>query len=384
MAINAHGKPLLPALTGLRFFAALAIFNVHFLPDLPAANGLIKYFFQALKLAGVSGVCMFFALSGFILAYSYENIAPNRESSVKFWASRFSRIYPVYLLGMLWFAPFILAHRYGVEHFAEATIKAFASFTSTALLVQAWFHPRFAISWNGPGWSLSVEAVFYLAFPFLAPRLRSLSPHGLLVAAAAALVVSAALSGIVPLLLPTWRYTDEFVLFNPLFHVPTFIFGASLGYYFPCSDKRMGTILSLPAFAAILVTALLSPFLPILMVHNSLFLPLFGVLFLGLARGGFGSRFLSLPVMVLLGESSYALYILQFSIGLTFLFFINGMAARDYFAGAGTIRTDSFAVYGALLIIANSISIFVFKRFESPLRVKLKTQFIRMFLNNPR
>jgi len=33
MANDFQGKPMLGALTGLRFFAALAIFNVHFLPD---------------------------------------------------------------------------------------------------------------------------------------------------------------------------------------------------------------------------------------------------------------------------------------------------------------------------------------------------------------
>lgn len=381
MAISAHGKPLLPALTGLRTFAALAIFNVHFLPDLPVSDGPLQHYYQALREAGSSGVCMFFALSGFILAYSYEKLTPHRESAVKFWASRFSRIYPVYFLGILWFSPFFLIHRYSSEIFSEATIKAIIAFIPTVMLVQAWLHPRAAIAWNGPGWSLSVEAAFYLLFPFIAPRLRTLSRRGLLNLAGVAVAVSATLSGVIPLF-SKWAYTDELVRFNPLFHLPTFLFGASLGYYFIQTrhQAEKGKYLSVVAMVAILGIALLSPSLPELMIHNSLFLPFFGMLFLDLARGGYGSRFLSSPVMVLLGESSYALYILQFSIALTFLFISNGMGARDYYADMKAMHSYSFASFAILLVIAYLISIFVFKMVESPLRIRLRCKIIDFFI----
>ena len=271
---------------------------------------------------------------------------------------------------MLWFAPFIVVHRYSAESIAQATLKAIASFSTTALLIQAWFHPRFAISWNGPGWSLSVEAAFYLIFPFLAPRLRALSSSGLLVMASLSVALSTALSLIVPRQFANWEYVNELVLFNPLFQIPTFVFGVSLGYYFLRTPERKqnATFVTVVALLAILGIGIVCPLLPMLVVHNSVFLPFFGLLFIGLARGGCGSRFLSRPSTVLLGEASYALYILQTSIGLTLAFLSRGMAPSDYFADSNVVH-GSFAVYFALLVIAIVISIFVFKTVESPLLV---------------
>jgi len=57
--------PELPALTGIRFFAASLVFAAHvtYLP------GMVKLpsFFDV----GESGVAVFFVLSGFILTYNY-------------------------------------------------------------------------------------------------------------------------------------------------------------------------------------------------------------------------------------------------------------------------------------------------------------------------
>jgi peptidoglycan/LPS O-acetylase OafA/YrhL len=51
---------------------------------------------------------------------------------------------------------------------------AIASFQLT--LTQAWI-PKAAVAWNGPAWSLSVEAFFYLLFPFILPKLESMSAN---------------------------------------------------------------------------------------------------------------------------------------------------------------------------------------------------------------
>lgn len=56
----------LPALTGLRIFAALAVFASHVGPPHGASNEL-KAFFES----GYMGVTLFFTLSGFVLAINY-------------------------------------------------------------------------------------------------------------------------------------------------------------------------------------------------------------------------------------------------------------------------------------------------------------------------
>jgi len=369
----------LRALTGLRLFAALAIFNVHFLPNLVGVPPEVQYCYDALRSAGVAGVSMFFALSGFILAYSYDSVLFNRTALRRFYVSRISRIYPVYMLGMLWFAPFILIHRFSVEGSHDAIIKSATSFLPTALLVQSWTHPRLAVSWNGPGWSLSVEAAFYLLFPFVAPTIRKMQTSAQLKIAGLALICSATMSIVFPIVCGGWRYIDEFVRFNPIFQIPTFVFGVALGGYYLNTkvDRVTPNILTVAALTGILMVVLVSPMLPRLLVHNTIFLPLFGMLFVGLARGGVGSRLLSHPIIVLLGESSYALYILQFSIGLTMLYIVNGFILQDYFSNMESIRASGFGSYWMLLLISSLISILVFKRFEAPLRERLRGALLR-------
>ena len=62
-----------------------------------------------------------------------------------------------------------------------------------------------------------------------------------------------------------------------------------------------------------IVGFLLIPRLPYPVLHNGLLVPLYCLLVVGLARGGgLVGAVLRHPVLVRLGESSYALYILQF------------------------------------------------------------------------
>src|SRR4029077_20783935 len=124
-------------------------------------------------------VCLFFLLSGFILAYTYSELAPGIRNYAKFWEARFARIYPVYLLSLLLALPFQLH---------TLTLK---SALAVILMVQAWnpLHPEMNGAWNYPAWSLSVEAFFYLCFPFVQTRIASMSRRLLLLLGAVALLV---------------------------------------------------------------------------------------------------------------------------------------------------------------------------------------------------
>src|SRR5207248_11685632 len=96
----------LKALTGLRFFPALLVVLYQFtLVSHAHIAGIVD--------CGFVGVSLFFVLSGFILAYNYLD-RPNahRFDRLTFWAARFARIYPVYLLAFVIAALPFFWHQY--------------------------------------------------------------------------------------------------------------------------------------------------------------------------------------------------------------------------------------------------------------------------------
>jgi peptidoglycan/LPS O-acetylase OafA/YrhL len=159
----------LPSLTGLRCFAALAVFVYHAVigPRIflqPVFNDTTLFLFNA---AGLNSISFFFVLSGFGLAWS----ARRREPAARFYWRRFLRIYPshfvVCVLAIA--AMLVTGATFDLHHVPEAF-----------LLLQPWL-PDVASSFgvNGVTWSLGCQAVFYLTFPLLFPLVRRIAPNRL-------------------------------------------------------------------------------------------------------------------------------------------------------------------------------------------------------------
>ena len=92
-------QPRLPALTSLRFLAALHVvmFHLHALKIYEGSG-----WYHRTALIGYVGVSLFYVLSGFILVYTYGG----RELKIgKFWQARFARVYPAYLFSLVLTAP---------------------------------------------------------------------------------------------------------------------------------------------------------------------------------------------------------------------------------------------------------------------------------------
>lgn len=369
----------LHALTGIRFFAALSIFNLHYFWFEHWGYHAPRWV-DALSEAQITGVCFFFLLSGFVLSYAYADNELTGAKRTSFWVNRFSRIYPVYFLALIWFAPFILTHRFATEPPHVAAAKAVASFVPALFLIQSWFHPRFAGAWNGPGWTLSVEAFFYLTFPFILRFLRRLSDSGKLIFAGFAILAGCALS-LADHWLPFHGQTfQEFIGFNPLFHVPSFLAGAALGLHFVRRkpSPRLGTWLCCAGFAAIFLIGAYSWILPPLLLKNAILLPAFGAVVYGLALGGLPARFFSLPFVVLLGESSYALYILQFSTVFTLFIFADRAGFHDYISiGQLDPRLSPPHFFLLALIFSITVSCLVFRFYETPVRRGIRQAYER-------
>ena len=151
----------LDSLTGLRFFAALAVFAVHlegafyFRSPYPAA---IHAFIQ-----GPTGVSFFFVLSGFVLAWSHRA----GDTASAFVRRRLARIGPLHVVtwGIM-----------GVILVALASRPSAGPAAASLALLTPWVPSYSAhLVMNIPSWSLGCELFFYLVFPVLYPRLAATS-----------------------------------------------------------------------------------------------------------------------------------------------------------------------------------------------------------------
>ena len=299
----------LDALTGLRFLAAFHVLLYHYAPGLGAQRA--PWLLHIVE-AGYAAVGLFYVLSGFILVAVYGGEELSGEGRRRFWIARFARVYPAYLLAALLWLPVVL-----IEGPApDATLGALV----TILGVQAWF-PSLATVWNFPAWSVSVEAFFYAVFPLALMRLRGFSRVGVWVllaatwaAAVAPPLIQIALSqGDGPGVVSPGSFAVNLVKYHPLVRLPEFLFGMGIGRLYATGWRpARWPALHLAAAALLVLTLACSDRIPYLLIHNGLLLPVYGALVIGLASSRSPlERLLAWGPMVLLGDASYSLYILQ-------------------------------------------------------------------------
>ena len=146
-------------LTFLRFITAIAIVVYHYGAAIaPFHFTAISFLFKQANL----GVSFFYVLSGFVMMLAYAHKAPI-NAKLFLW-NRLARIYPIYILALLAVCIFFF--------FVHASIYS-KDFTLSLFCLQAWV-PSAALSINKPGWSISVEALFYILFPFILSRCYAL------------------------------------------------------------------------------------------------------------------------------------------------------------------------------------------------------------------
>lgn len=372
----------LDALTGLRFFAALAVFAAHFftyelwVPHPIQALSSIRNGFTL-------SVYVFFILSGFILTIAYERMEsyePDWNARKKFWIARFARMYPVYLLAFVWFAPFILHHRFLTEPTGMATRKSLASGLTAVFLVQSWISDRFAVSWNGPAWTLSMETGFYLVFPWLLRGFSRLGTAALVLFATAMCLLSGWILGEPSLLANHLR--------NPIAGMPVFVLGILAARLYQrwhlLPQARIAMVFPIPAVLYIVAT--MAQWIPYSGILPCTLLILSMVcLIYGLASQAWPSRWLSRPTMMLLGEASYSFYVLQFPVYFTVLWIWLRFSARDLLTittAAGLLQQHWWG-FIMLLLINQTVALLAFLYIERPLRVALRKRLGARFVKEP-
>jgi peptidoglycan/LPS O-acetylase OafA/YrhL len=358
-------KPTLSALTGLRFFAAFDVVLYHF------AHAPMPHWAYPIKNVigtGYIAVSLFFLLSGFILSYSY--LAPDgalRGTPRNFYASRFARIYPAYLLGFLLAGPSNILISLRVNHLAVAVAKLVTGAFMVLTLQQAWT-PWTAWAWNFPAWSVSVEAFFYLLFPWLGVRLARIRPSACLPLAFGLWIISLVPATIFTLLKgpvgppQLGDHLQMAIEFTPLLRLPEFAIGILAGRAYTSGrlNRFGGKFLSSLTALAILAVVAFCPMIPAPLLAGGLLTPLFAFLIVTLASGkGYLDRLLSLSFIVLLGEASYGIYIFQVPI------------ASVLRVPPPLHSVSTLCFYCVALLVASVLS---FRFVESPLRIWIKNR----------
>ena len=300
-------------LTSIRFFAALYVALYHFVRPY-SAWGRLGTFMSA----GYIGVSYFFILSGFILTYTHaQEYQSGYGKPSRFYIARLARVYPVYLVSMILAAYVSRGEFHNPIHVAAYLIDL--------VMLQSW-SIRVVNFFNVPAWSLSTEVFFYLLFPFLVLRLRPSTRAK----AALGFATCWALALLAPLfclhVYPSASWHEEVArnapgvdqVFRvrrlPILAVPQFLAGISLGWFYlqrGLSD-RLSSILAATSVLSLGVCLFFSNHIPFILLHNGVLLPLYAMLLLGLCGHNWLARILSFAPLVLLGEASYALYLVHF------------------------------------------------------------------------
>lgn len=365
---SAPAPPRIPALTGVRFFAAMAVVLYHYWGDL--MPGVPKHrIFES----GFLGASFFFVLSGYILAHVYLNRDKPNVDWKKFYVARFARLYPAYALSLFIQFPLIGWELLRYRSANDRAFLALRTFGAHILLLQAWW-PDLVWRWNQPTWSISAEAFLYLLFPVLGIwSLRQGKPFRLMMLIGACYLLT--LAPAMGLLLhgagwdESWPRPNSFlfVSFAPIFRISEFMMGVFLSIlhrrvasvWTPRQMARLGRFAMYLGLATIAVAIFNGQWIPFILRYN-------GIADLGFAEVIFGlaaastllTRFLSQPFLVFLGEASYCIYILQSPI-------------MDYFR-LMIPRFHGPALFAAYLATLIASSILCFLYFSSPIRNRIR------------
>jgi peptidoglycan/LPS O-acetylase OafA/YrhL len=346
------------ALTSLRFFAALYVVFFHEFPGSQKNPAFILHFISL----GFVSVSFFFLLSGYILAIVY--LPRTKLETYSFGIARFARIYPLFFVTLLADTPFLFHQRTALYGIKPAIVKTFGTLVGNLSMLQAWT-ARLQYALNEPAWSLSVEAVFYASFPLIGRALWRLHGRSLWFTATALY-----LGGQLAVWLLTVPLHMGELKFNPLLHLSTFSLGILLARWQRDNNARTAPAgppsmllygalaLSITAFLAIVP---LGHRVPYTNLQHGLLAPLFAAMIWALSYPQFRvSQWLSQRWLVVLGESSFGLYLLH-------------AVVLHWYVGTDEKMTgEQFVVY---LFLCIGLSVLSFYYFETPARKWILTTF---------
>jgi len=372
-------------ITSVRFLAALYIMAFHWLRLVPT-RGLSGFGFRFA--ASFGGVGLFYFLSGFVLAWVYLRQSKQVDKK-KFYAARFARIYPVFLLTLVADSPWFFASHVANLGYQGALVKTGSTFAASLLLLQAWYSGFWGI--DTPNWSLSAETLFYVLFPFIGVWIWSLRSKWIVVSMFLVYIGGQTLVAVVLALAVAHNATSldlESLLYLPPLHVSTFILGILMARLHVLSIEKNGTTPIKPWALYAALGAGLAICLGVAQFtsdefHNSMqgsillrdgsMAPLFCVIVWALSNGStVFSRLLNVKWLVFLGDCSFGLYLIHLPI-----LHVLGPAMQPLLWGRS--HTEFWVLYMLLFLmyvaVCIPLAIASFHWIESPARKWISLRF---------
>lgn len=354
------------SLTTLRFFLAFAVLLSHTKLFFPA------YGSQVLTNVGRISVTGFFILSGIIMTHVYyDTDFSNLKNKNKYYLKRFIRIYPLYILPILFFLPLKLVenkilpivkellNNFQIQYINDTNWLHFFIQLLNLQSITAGFLPM-QFGWNNPGWSISTEFCFYFLFPFIVVVIKKFSKLitiGIFLALSIILLCSNFILsmcqhiprvGVIP-----------FIYMNPAVRISDFILGIVIYHLV----RKHGKFIILPRLL-FFITAL-----ELLLYYLAKFeifyflIPIFFIILLSYLLT-YNPKLLCHNILVALGNASYALYLTHFVI-LSYLSIVVKL---------GYIYIDYFSL--TLICVAIIIfSLIIYYYYEMPIALFLKKKF---------
>ena len=291
LALFAPGSNI-PALTGVRAVAAGMVLLMH----LDSQFGRhIEHWLPPIE-QGYLGVDIFFILSGFIIShvYGHTNATSSVRGFCRYMWFRFARIYPVHVLTILALVTMVSA-----RGLLDTNVWHINALPYQFLLLNAWV-PE--LSWNIPAWSISAEWAAYICFPFIALLILQKLP---ILFASILLVAAFALFQVV--VVENTGVGRSFLGYPAAVRIAVeFSYGVLIYRLVQLAKPcwHFDWIAALAFFVGLLV-----PSVPLLQIF------LFGVMIAAISLShGWLSTALSTKTFVLLGNASYAVYMVHFPI----------------------------------------------------------------------
>jgi peptidoglycan/LPS O-acetylase OafA/YrhL len=368
---NTQSITYFPVLTGLRAIAAYLVFFHHFSPFIGySATNFLCLIFNEMHI----GVSIFFVLSGFLLTYRYyDNSQLTKNWLFTYLQNRVAKIFPLYFLLTTFVFIFDLYQNTATK------IGLFVLYLLNITFLKGFFDDL-KLTLIAQGWSLTLEECFYFAAPFIfylqkTKQLKFWQQHIFITFVGILLV----------LFFSKHIYYGFFASYDFLFNY-TFLGRSAeffIGAYFAIFFKKQQNISNkmpiiktylgiLSIFACLVgLVAIRNHYgydfgirHPIGMFINNLVLPLGVVLcFWGLlTENTVVSKLLSSKLFVLLGNSSYAFYLVH-----------KGVAEKLSLDEHSTI-TDYWIVFFAI----NLLAIALFYAIEEPARHFIRSKKIKL------